>query len=78
MKQRWHAWRKANPNKRADVTHMIEQGYELNEIMERLGGSAPTASASAPASSPRPSEQSDRKQMLMREVDRLNTRNGFR
>jgi hypothetical protein len=71
MKQRWHAWRKAYPEKTPAVMEMIEKGYTLPRIMETLGGSVP-ATASAIASPPQPSSPVDIKAMWKRQTDKIN------
>jgi hypothetical protein len=73
MKQRWHAWRKAHPEKAPAVMDMIEKGYTLPRIMEALGGSVP-ATASA-ASLPPPSSPDDIKAMWKRQTDKINAHN---
>jgi hypothetical protein len=74
MKRRWHAWRKAYPEKKPAVMDMIEKGYTLDAIMETLGGSIPTT---ATASSSPPSQSSkdfDAKAAWKRQTDRINAR----
>lgn len=73
-KQRWHAWRKANPQKEAEALAMIEKGYTLDAIMEMLGGSIPTAASASSSPPPQPSKGFDAKAAWKRQTDKINAR----